>query len=413
LDVATTIGDALVRDAVWHEDRCSWIGSSPVAEPGATPAQSALGPDLYAGTSGVGVFLGALAAVTGRGGAYERTAVGALRHALSRLERRRMSSALYTGRLGILLAAALIGRLLDSAELRSRAASGVERLALDDYDEPSDLVAGRAGAVIALLALGASLDHDGPGDAAIRVGDDLIRGADGHRGGLSWPSASEPSRRALTGLAHGAAGVAYALVELFAVSGEQRHRHAALEALRYERQWFDRGRGNWLDFREGAATDPGAGGKAAFACHWCHGAAGIAVSRARAYEVLGDPECRNEAEIGAATTRRSLESAVAERRGNYSLCHGLCGNADVLLSVAELLASDDGSARSVAHGVAAAGADGYVRTGVEWPCGSVGPTPGLMLGLAGIGYFYLRLHEPRLPSPLLVSLWPRLAALSR
>ena len=29
-------------------------------------------------------------------------------------------------------------------------------------------------------------------------------------------------------------------------------------------------------------------------------------------------------------------------------------------------------------------------------------TPDLMLGLAGIGYFYLRLHDPTIPSILLV-----------
>ena len=31
-----------------------------------------------------------------------------------------------------------------------------------------------------------------------------------------------------------------------------------------------------------------------------------------------------------------------------------------------------------------------------------GVTPSLMLGLAGIGYFYLRLHSPTVPSILLV-----------
>ncbi|MDR3531448.1 MAG: lanthionine synthetase LanC family protein, partial [Rhodopila sp.] len=40
-----------------------------------------------------------------------------------------------------------------------------------------------------------------------------------------------------------------------------------------------------------------------------------------------------------------------------------------------------------------------------WPCGvpGGGETPGLLLGLAGIGYFYLRLHSPsEVPSILLV-----------
>lgn len=33
------------------------------------------------------------------------------------------------------------------------------------------------------------------------------------------------------------------------------------------------------------------------------------------------------------------------------------------------------------------------RSGAPWPCGTV-EVPGLLLGLAGIGYFYLRFADP-------------------
>jgi lantibiotic modifying enzyme len=50
----------------------------------------------------------------------------------------------------------------------------------------------------------------------------------------------------------------------------------------------------------------------------------------------------------------------------------------------------------------------YARTGVSWPCGThSGETPNLMLGLAGIGYFYLRLAVPQVPSVLLPVRWDR------
>jgi len=45
-----------------------------------------------------------------------------------------------------------------------------------------------------------------------------------------------------------------------------------------------------------------------------------------------------------------------------------------------------------------------------WPCGVVsgGETPNLMLGTAGIGYFYLRLYDSgAVPSVLLVRSCPR------
>jgi len=56
--------------------------------------------------------------------------------------------------------------------------------------------------------------------------------------------------------------------------------------------------------------------------------------------------------------------------------------------------------------VAQRGVEMYERKGLLWSCGVNGgaETPNLMLGTAGIGYFYLRVAEPeRTPSVLLVS----------
>jgi len=73
------------------------------------------------------------------------------------------------------------------------------------------------------------------------------------------------------------------------------------------------------------------------------------------------------------------------------------------------------SIREVAH----AGIERYAKRGHPWPCGMNGDTPNLMLGLAGIGYFYLRLAIPAIPSILLLrreafaqcgvppAIWPR------
>ena len=45
----------------------------------------------------------------------------------------------------------------------------------------------------------------------------------------------------------------------------------------------------------------------------------------------------------------------------------------------------------------------YSARGASWPCGTrAGETPNLMLGLAGIGHFYLRLYEPSIPSVLIL-----------
>ena len=75
LDAAASIGRSIVADAVWHDGRCSWMGA--VTGPsGSTAAEyHALGPSLYGGTAGVGLFHAQLANATGDG-SFQRTAVG-------------------------------------------------------------------------------------------------------------------------------------------------------------------------------------------------------------------------------------------------------------------------------------------------------------------------------------------------
>jgi lantibiotic modifying enzyme len=138
-------------------------------------------------------------------------------------------------------------------------------------------------------------------------------------------------RKHLTGFSHGTAGVAYALLELFQATGDTKYRRGAELAFNYERRWFDASAGNWPDFRE----EPGARkrGNDPWPCAtaWCHGAPGIGLSRLRAYEVLRDATCKDEALIALETTRSWIESALRSGTCSFCLCHGLAGNADLLL----------------------------------------------------------------------------------
>ena len=82
------------------------------------------------------------------------------------------------------------------------------------------------------------------------------------------------------------------------------------------------------------------------------------------------------------------------RQWDYSLCHGLPGNADVLISGYQVLGSartdDIHLARQVAGAITQFRGLGDVES------------PSLMLGLAGVGYFFLRLCNPEIPSVLLL-----------
>jgi lantibiotic modifying enzyme len=105
--------------------------------------------------------------------------------------------------------------------------------------------------------------------------------------------------------------------------------------------------------------------------------------------------------VAVATTCRHVQAIADSDAGNYSLCHGLCGNAEVLLHAESVLGAGWGDGKKLALRIAETGIDSFATPGASWPCGTAGgQTPSLMLGLAGIGLFYLRLHDPGVPSIL-------------
>jgi lantibiotic modifying enzyme len=123
----------------------------------------------------------------------------------------------------------------------------------------------------------------------------------------------------------------------------------------------------------------------------------------RAYEILSDGTCKAEAAAALKTTRATIESALDTWTGNFSLCHGLAGNAEVLTYATEIVGLEGEENSELALNVANYGMERYSEARASWPCGThVGETPNLMLGLAGIGHYYLRLHQPSVPSILIL-----------
>ena len=111
LDVAGRLANQIADSAVWFEERCSWTGARPDAPRGAgyLATQSALGPDLYEGTSGVALFL-AEAGVRLDDARLRATALGAVSHALAHAVHLDSEArhGLYSGPIGIAYAAARI-----------------------------------------------------------------------------------------------------------------------------------------------------------------------------------------------------------------------------------------------------------------------------------------------------------------
>ena len=396
LDAASAIGRRIVQDAVWHAGRCTWVGATADAKQPWRLKYRALGPRPYEGTAGVGLFLAQLAAITDDASAH-RTAVGAIRHAVEHTPSLPPPDrdGLYAGVVGVALAAARVAAWLDEPEIATRARALLTDAALPGGPRRCpDVVSGGAGALIGFLALAQASDDRGLVERAVAAGEELLRRARVTRHGWSWASPGIRHPHHVCGLSHGAGGVGWALLELFAATGDERFRAGAAGAFEYERSWLDATSGTWPDLRIAGQRRgrPETGGSSTIGT-WCRGEAGIAQTRLRAVALSGAEAEQRDAEFALDTTRRHVSGLLAHEIEDLSLCHGAAGSADVLLATGEP------SPEAVALGQCVL--ERYGDGAEPWPCGVPGGlTPGLFLGLSGIGWWLLRLHDDRIPSPL-------------
>ncbi|QDU66528.1 lanthionine synthetase LanC family protein [Engelhardtia mirabilis] len=405
LGVAASIGWRLVREAHWDGQRCNWIGASMELRPAGWQAvERSFGPDLYAGTSGIAVFLARLYALTGEA-CFARTAQGAMSQALSRFDRFEgpLGHGFYAGSWGVVWAAREVGSMVADGALVEWAADRV-RLGLhaDLSAAPTDLIGGAAGAIGALLDLEGE-SKDGSATAlALRYGEHLLSKSRADGDGMVWDTMEQGVLAPLCGLGHGVAGIAWSLLELAQATGDGRFREAARAGHRYERRLFDESRGNWPDLRDHSAFG-GAAGEPSFGVAWCHGAVGIGIARERSMRLdSSDHELAREYAVAARTTAAHIHQLLDAGGADASPCHGLTAGVELLASLGEAagdLDPRDGVSRFRTLGLT------HEAEGRAWPCGVLGggEAPGLMLGLAGIGHAFLRLADPvGCPSLLLV-----------
>jgi type 2 lantibiotic biosynthesis protein LanM len=334
-----------------------------------------MGASLADGYLGVAVFLAQLADLAGID-RYATEARQAVRH-LPRLcetlaGRPDLLAAVGCGGLrglgGISYGLARMAVLLDDAELREWAQTAVRVTAMAAaLPGPPGWAAGRAGCLAAMTAVQAELGSAEAGALAQRCAVQLAELAE-RTGGRCAPE-DEPLP---SGFAAGPAGVGRALTRFAVAGADLRYALAGQRALR-------------------SAAEPLAPGGEDQPHGWCRGTAGLLMAGAATPAAPADPARAN-------ATVRMLASRPVLR--DLSLCHGELGMAEALTVLA-----------ACGHAEAEAGARhraGLILDAIGQNsrcCGTPGgvSTPGLLNGLAGIGYGLLRLgFAEQVPSVLLL-----------
>ncbi|GAA2238232.1 type 2 lanthipeptide synthetase LanM family protein [Kitasatospora cystarginea] len=356
LAAACRIGDRLVATARRGPSRVNWLGLELLEH--RYWRLGSMGAGLGEGYCGPALFLARLGRLTGRARYAEpaRQALRPLPALLAALAERPdqlgyIGTGAFAGLGGIAYALTQVSAALDDAEIAGWVEPAVHLAAgAAAAEQEPGVVAGRAGGLVSLLAVHRATGSAEAWQAARSCAELLAAGP--------LPGAA--------GFAYGSAGVGWALLAFAAAGGDPRFERAGLAVLR--------------------AEVPPTGEPS-----WCHGLSGTALAVAASPVAAADPA------LAPVLDRAVRDIAESGPPADHSLCHGELGVLELLQAVPGPVAEAARARR--AEALLADLEQGGARCGT--PGGVV--SPGLLTGLAGLGYGLLRLGFPdRTPSALLL-----------
>ncbi len=416
-DEVFRIADEIMREAREEDGALFW---TPVEKKGDSEDFQFFELSLYGGSAGIALFFGALFRYTG-----QKKYLDIIDKIVKGIDTYSHTCPpfLYTfqpGMFGVVYA--LIQLYLFTGkrsylEKASELARHDENF-LHNPEIPLEIINGKSGALLVLLHL-----HSHTGEAWILEKIDqylqqLTSQFHTAKKGIYWDR-NEKQVGGLCGFSHGAAGIGFALMEAGKYLGNPALTKIGEQAYTYETQYFVPRTGNWRDLRYEAVTEQDPmlfeekadqddlnffSGKGEMNA-WCHGAAGIGMSRLRAWELNGSPAFRKEAM--AAIRRNFTEDFFPEAgRESHTLCHGTCGNNDIFIQAFLTLKQEKylrQALRAAMYVIESRRLHGYYQCG--YPSATGLQDMSLFMGNAGIGYYLLRVLAPELiPSVLAPSL---------
>ena len=319
---AFDIVDGLASSALQLGDSASWVYAT--YAPGFSTTMCHIDREsLYEGAAGTALVVAEAARLAGRDD-WMRLAISVLKPVI---ERRETRSALRSGGM-----ARGIGGLIYTLT-RIAAASGQQQLldvatdialehglALAQNDTLDEVLYGRAGLLLALLAL----HRRSPSSRLLAIADataaELVNRASVDGDSACWPLAGGKS---MPHVSHGSSGIAMALSRWARLREDERAARLAVQALQHddsfwighERGWAD---GRFMDMEMRERTN----------WSWCNGRSGALLARAAVADALGTTFMSSAVEQAMDAGGSDILSEVSP-----GLCCGTVGALDALISV--------------------------------------------------------------------------------
>lgn len=250
-----------------------------------------------------------------------------------------------------------------------------------------DLISGNSGIVLVLINMYKKTGTPTYLQKAIQIAEQLIEDMVTDKGKVGWKSEVVPE--VLAGFAHGNSGFIEMFSRLYEVYPQTKYLDVLSSLVEYENSLYSEKDNNWIDLRKFSEVDQHKSQPIA----WCHGAAGILLSRLTLYNAiknLGETALLQQAIKDISLAKNKLiEDGV---HAGFCLCHGNMGNLLILKRYAEIF--DDKQVRSICD-------SRFEQILESLNEENILPTelynPGFMTGLSGIAYALLKYKMPKLP----------------
>jgi serine/threonine protein kinase len=377
MDIAIEIGDRLLADAQSVDEKSTfWISDH-------RTLSGQLGRDLYAGSGGIALYLCALGRET-RDSRYLSAAQNCANWMWeneSTVTRREPMRGLYFGDSGHALLYLALHHTLREEKWLDRCEAVAASLDATCVRSP-DLMTGLAGVGLLHLMRWHVTHSQQALNAAHRCAERLVSMRCPDRPIWTLPPDYDLlSGKEYLGFSHGSAGVGYFFAEHYLATGEP----SSLQMCTEIADWLVALAAPALADRSGICWKAHETAEHSAGTNWCHGSPGMARFLATTYAATGDTA------HAASAMKAARATAFGETWVGTTQCHGLAGNIEVLIDVAQHTGdhSLDPRVQVLAENLLAyRGVDGWPSDERSQRC------PDLMVGEAGVGAAFLRMAAP-------------------